>query len=51
MPLYEKLKIPGNVMMINSFLVSIATFDLIPTEEIDSSLFYLPEEEPFNMDF
>ena len=51
MPLIEKLKVPGAVMMVNSFLVSIATFDLIPTEKIDSLLFYIPEEDSLNMHF
>ena len=47
----EKLKVPGNVMMFNSFIVTIATFDLIPTDWIANALYYLPEEEPFNMHF
>ena len=37
--------------MINTFIITIATFDLIPTEDIDEALYYLPEEEPFNMQF
>ena len=37
--------------MFSTFIVMIATFDLIPTENLDSFLYYLPEEQPFNMHF
>ena len=37
--------------MINSFVISIATFDLIPTDWLNDDLYYLPEDEPFNMQF
>ena len=38
-------------MMINTFVVTIATFDLIPTDGLNDFLFYFPEDEPFNMQF
>ena len=52
MPLIKQLKVPGNVLMTTSFLVIIATFDLIPTGSlIDDKIYYLPEEDPYNMHF
>ena len=44
MPLLQKLKVPGNFMMFCSFILAIANFDVVPTEEIDVYLYDLPEE-------
>ena len=46
MPLIQKLKVPGNMMMFCSFIVVIANFELLPTEELDGLVYDLPEEEP-----
>ena len=46
-----KLKLPGNVQFITSFLLTIATFDLIPIGQLDAILYYFPEEEPFSINF
>ena len=51
MPLLTRLKFPGNSQLMNSILISIATFDLIPTDFIDEQLYYFPEEDPFNLNF
>ena len=50
-PLMLKLKIPGNVQFVSTFLVTIATFDLIPTDKLNDYLYYFPEEEPFSINF
>ena len=51
MPMYEKLKFPASAMMVTVELINIATFDVIPTESIDSALWYFPEEEAFSLNF
>ena len=49
--MFEKLKIPGNTMIITKELIKIATFDLIPTDFIDEIVWYFPESEAFSLNF
>ena len=49
--MYEKLKYPASAMMITKEMIKIATFDLIPTNEINETLWYFPEEESFSASF
>ena len=49
MPMYENLKFPASAMVVTVELIKIATFDLIPTDSIDSVLWYFPEEEAFSL--
>ena len=51
LPLFSQLKFPGNASLMNSIMISIATFDLIDTESIDDQMYYFPEEDPFNLNF
>jgi len=51
MPLLQKLKFPGNAMMLTQFLIKIATFDLIPTEHIDQEMYYFPDSDPYTSNF
>ena len=39
------------MLKVIKFLVPIATFDLIDTEDLDELLYYFPEEDPFNAKF
>lgn len=43
MPLLENLKFPANAVRMNSFMLQIATMDLVPTELIDEMLYYFPD--------
>ena len=38
-------------MMFCSFILVLANFELLPTEEIDGLVYYLPEQQPLNMHF
>lgn len=49
--LFDKIKIPANVTSINTIIHEIANFDLIDTEDIEDELYYIPEDEPFNINF
>ena len=49
MPMYENLKFPASAMVVTVELIKIATFDLIPTDSVDSMLWYFPEEEAFSL--
>ena len=51
MPLYQKLKFPASAMIIIKELIKIATFDLIPTDELNETLWYFPEDEAFSASF
>ena len=51
MPMYSGLKFPANSMLIIEYLINLASFNLIPTEAIDSVLYYWPEADPFNTNF
>ena len=47
----EGLKFPANAIIVNSFIIKIATFDLIDTSWLDTRFFYFPEEVPFSDNF
>ena len=51
MPMYLMLKFPASAMLVMTEMINIATFDLIPTDSIDSALWYFPEEEAFSLSF
>ena len=42
---------PANAALVNEQLIEFAFFDILPTDLIDEKLFYLPDEEPYNMAF
>ena len=42
--MYEKLKFPASAMKVTKEMIEIATFDIIPTDEIDDLLWYFPED-------
>ena len=50
MPLFWA-KFPANASVFNGFLIGIATFDIVPSEEINESIFVLPEDKPYNINF
>ena len=47
----ERTKFPANAMLINQAFIEIADFEVIPSEEINSELFYFPEEDAFSLNF
>ena len=50
--LYAKIKFPANAMIFTQALFKIATFNMINTAEwIDPFVYYLPEEDAFNISF
>ena len=49
--MFEGLKFPANAMMVIEQMIKLATFDLIPTEFIESEMYYWPESEPFSVNF
>lgn len=51
LPMYMGLKFPANAMMVIEEMIKLATFDLIPTEGIDSEIHYWPETDPFSVNF
>ena len=50
MPLLDVL-MPANCGYFFSFLMTIASFDIIPTDDLYASMFKLPESEPINQNF
>ena len=51
LPMFMNLKFPANSMMIIEKMITLATFDLIPTEDIDNEIHYWPESDPFSVNF
>ena len=51
LPMFRGLKFPANAMMIMEQMISLATFDLIPTSFLDDLIYYWPESDPFNVNF
>ena len=49
--MFEKLKFPANTMMVTSYMITLATFELIPTDDLFEEIFYFPELEPFSESF
>ena len=47
----EGIKFPANAMLINKAFIEIANFEVIPSEEINSWLFYFPEVDPYSLNF
>ena len=47
----EIIKFPANVRQINTKIIEIANFEVIPSEEINNKLFYFPEEDAFSLNF
>ena len=50
-PLIEGIKFPVNVVTINQNFFEIANFEIVPSDEINDELFFIPEEEPYNFNF
>ena len=50
MPLFW-IKFPANANMFNIYLIDIASFDIVPSEDINEEMFVLPEDKPFNINF
>ena len=51
LPMFEGLKFPANAMMVIEQMIKLATFDLVPTDFIDSQMYYWPESEPYSVNF
>ena len=52
MPMFERLKFPSNAVTMNQSLITVATFDIIKTEEwIDPYVIGLGEGSPFSPNF
>ena len=47
----ESIKFPANVRQINTKIIEIANFEVIPSEVISNKLFYFPEEDAFSLNF
>ena len=45
------LHFPANSNTLNSSLIDIAQFDLLPTDDVNEEFYVLPEREPFNANF
>ena len=50
-PLYEALHFPANASIINRIIISIATLDLLPTNLLNEMIYYLPDMDPYNLNF
>ena len=51
MPLMKNIKFPANTTIYIAFIMDIANLDLVSTEDIDVSIYYLPETEAYNINF
>ena len=47
----DSVRMPANAMVITEIIIQIATFELVPTDEINSEIAYFPEEEPYSLNF
>ena len=47
----EDFRLPANAMTVTRIIIEIATFELVPTDEIMSEVSYFPEEKPFSLNF
>ena len=51
-PFFKKLRFPTNVLLINSFITEIATFEIIKTGDwLDPLIFSLPDKGPAQANF
>ena len=51
MPLMKNAKYPANANIFTKALVDIVNLDLIPTENLEKKVYYLPEPVAFNINF
>ena len=51
LPLMDNVRLPANAMTFTQILIQIATFEVVPTDEINSQISYFPEEEPYSLNF
>ena len=51
MALMENIKFPANAQIFIGFWTDIINFDLYETEWLEDQLYYIPEPEPFNINF
>ena len=47
--MFSGLKFPANAMLVIKFMISVATFDLVPTGAIDDLIYYWPESDAFSV--
>jgi len=50
MPLCN-IKFPANAELFNGFMIEIALFDILPSEDMLEAMIYYPQDEPFNLNF
>ena len=50
MPLFQ-VKYPANANALNMFMIDIASFEFVPTDDINESIYVLPEDDPYNLPF
>ena len=51
MPLIQDLKFPANSLIFSEKIMDIANLDIFPTGIIEDLIYYLPESEPFSINF
>ena len=50
--MFSGLKFPANALAVIEFMISLATFDLIPTDALDDEIYYWPETDTaFSINF
>ena len=50
--MFSGLKIPANAMTVIEFMMKLANFDLIPTQQLDEEIYYWPESDgAYNVNF
>ena len=47
----DGLKFPANALEVIRNMIDLATFDLLPTEFLDSEIYYWPEMDPYTVNF
>ena len=51
LPLDKGLRYPGNASIMNKELIKIVTFDIVDLGIVEDKMYYLPEVDPFNLNF
>ena len=50
--MFSGLKFPANASGVIDFMIKLATFDLVPTDEIEDEMYYWPESDgAFSVNF
>ena len=50
MPLYD-LKFPANLMLFNKHVIKVSSFEILPSEDILNEAVFIPEGDPFSVNF